>query len=735
VSAVFLKVVNMSLTASWLLLAILVLRPFLKKVPKRLWSWVWAIAAVRLVLPLSRKSILSLIPVAEPVAPDIAYHPVPMVNFGVESVNRVVNPIVMESFTPQAGASMNPLQIWIPIGAILWLVGIAALLLWLLISSLSLKRRVADAVCLQDKLFQSEKIRFPFVFGFFRPKIYLPYDLSATDTAHITAHENEHIRRGDHRRKILGYLILCVHWFNPLVWLCYHLFCRDMELACDEAVVKNMDAANRADYAQALLNCAAPKSRRLVCPLAFGQSNIKTRIKSVLHYKKPKFWLIVLCVVLCIVLCVCFLTDPKGEYEQTYGDTVDWAFSPMMSATWHYVFSFDVTMPHTHIEASCSDGMLWNLYEEDQPQGKHLTFYGDSILGWSPDFPQATKEAEVDFVVYDGENQLYSGTILIQQTEKTDAGQILYQARLVESDGLVLLALDDGAALVRMEDLEVSGSISRYVDVAFIGTSDVGYETLCMLSENAHLPRRYGNVEKLCPVFRIESVDDLENFIRALEGEFSTSEAFNAHPSFDEQCAGYNDDFFRESTLFLVYIEEPSSSISHMVEDVVVEDGAMDIRICRIAPTERDEMMAGWLMSVAVNRQAVAACDTFDAYICAEMNPDDTFPKGELIAAYRFEGESMMESAAVRLYDSGEFTMTFSPASSYLAYGTYVQTEDRLVLHTDDGKLQYCFDVTETGIVFDGELSSKEVFLSGLQDGSVLEKLQGSSSLPVGTKA
>jgi len=456
-----------------------------------------------------------------------------------------------------------------------------------------------------------------------------------------------------------------------------------------------MDSASRADYAQALLNCAAPKSRRLACPLAFGQSNIKTRIKSVLHYKKPKFWLIVFCVVLCAALCVCFLTDPKGNYEQTYGDTVDWAFSPMMSATWHYVFSFDVTMPHTHIEASCSDGMLWNLYEEDQPQGKHLTFYGDSILGWSPDFPQATKEAEVDFVVYDGEKQLYSGTILIEQTEKTDAGQIFYQARLVESDGLVLLALDDGAALVRTEDLEVSGSISRYVDVACIGTSDVGYETLCMLSENAHLPRRYGNVEKLCPVFRIESVKDLEHFVRALEGEFSTDEAFNAHPSFDEQCTAYNDDFFRESTLFLVYIEEPSSSISHMVEDVVVEDGTMDIRICRIAPTERDEMMAGWLLSVAVNKQAVAACDTFDAYICSEMNPDDTFPKGELIAAYRFEGESMMESAVVCLYDSGEFTMTFSPASSYFGYGTYVQTQEQLVLHTDDGKLQYCFDVTQ----------------------------------------
>lgn len=310
----FLKIINMSISASWLVLAVLLLRFVLKKAPKWVNVLLWGIVAVRLAFPFSIESALSLIPSAETVPMDIEMAVQPTINSGVPVINSMVNPM-LSSFAPPQDVltSANPLQIWIPIFSILWIAGIAALLLYTVVSYWRLRRKVSEAVILRDNIFQSENVASPFVLGVFRPKIYLPYNMGGQDLNHVVAHEQAHIRRRDHWWKPLGFLLLTIHWFNPLMWLAYVLLCRDIELACDEKVIKVLGNEQRADYTQALVACSVNRRVIAACPLAFGEVGVKERVKSVMNYKKPAFWVVVLAVIACVVVAVCFLTDPEQD--------------------------------------------------------------------------------------------------------------------------------------------------------------------------------------------------------------------------------------------------------------------------------------------------------------------------------------------------------------------------------------------------------------------------------------
>ncbi len=309
-SQIFLRTVNMSISASYVVLAVLFLRLVLKKAPKWITVLLWGIAAVRLICPFSFESVLSLIPSAEVVSPDIMMENTPTINTGIPMLNQTLNPIISESFMPSPGGSVNPLQIFIPIFAAVWVVGIALLLLYTGISYVRVKRRIGTAVLYQDNLYQSENVASPFVLGILKPKIYLPFNMNEQDIEHVVAHEKAHICRKDHLWKPLGFLLLALHWFNPLMWLGYVLLCRDIELACDEKVIKTLDRDARADYTQALLTCSVNRRMIAACPLAFGEVGVRDRVKSVLNYKKPAFWIIIAAIVACVVLAVCFLTNP-----------------------------------------------------------------------------------------------------------------------------------------------------------------------------------------------------------------------------------------------------------------------------------------------------------------------------------------------------------------------------------------------------------------------------------------
>ena len=356
-TAIFLKILNMSISASWLILAVLALRIVLKKAPKWANVLLWGIVAVRLLWPFSIESAMSLIPSAETVSSEIMMDPEPTIHTGVSVINDAVNPVITESFAPAPGASVNPLQIWIPVIASIWVAGIVILLGYTVVSYLLLRRKVGTAVLLKDNIFQSENVGSPFVLGIVRPKIYLPFQMGEQDLQHVIAHERAHIRRRDHWWKPFGFLLLTIYWFNPLMWLAYVLLCRDIELACDEKVIRELGSEQRAGYSQALLTCSVNRRMIAACPLSFGEVGVKERVKLVLNYKKPAFWIIVATVVICVVVAVCFLTDPTDPTDPTeQRETLTW----VQELSVDDVLSADLVVFH-----QASDKQFKNLSEEE----------------------------------------------------------------------------------------------------------------------------------------------------------------------------------------------------------------------------------------------------------------------------------------------------------------------------------------------------------------------------------
>lgn len=309
-SAVFLKVLNMSITASWLILAVVLTRLILKKAPKWIPCLLWGLVAIRLICPFSFESVLSLIPSSETIPANIAEQHEPAITTGITIVNEVVNPVVAESFTPAPTDSANPLQIVIPVAAIIWIDGIVIMLAYALFSYLKLKKTVSVCVPAGERILACDEVKAPFILGVFRPVIYVPSSMSGKTLEHVIRHEKAHLQRHDHWWKPLGFLLLSVYWFNPLCWIAYILLCRDIEMACDEKVIRDMDKDDMAAYSQALLDCSFPRKRIAACPLAFGEVGVKERIKGVLNYKKPAFWIILIAMIACIVLAVCLMTDP-----------------------------------------------------------------------------------------------------------------------------------------------------------------------------------------------------------------------------------------------------------------------------------------------------------------------------------------------------------------------------------------------------------------------------------------
>lgn len=311
-SSLFLKIVNMSIAASWLILAVVLLRVVLKKAPKWINVLLWGIVAFRLICPFSFESALSLIPSAETISPEIMMDWTPEISTGVSSIDKVVNPIITDTFAPEPIASANPLQLLIPVLAIVWAIGIIAMLVYAAVSYFRLQKKVGASLSVRDNIWICDDIQTPFILGFFKPSIYIPSGTDEAQLPYIIAHENAHLKRCDHWWKPLGYLVLAIHWFNPLVWITYILLCRDIELACDEKVIRGLNQNESISYSEALLSCSVNRRTVMVCPLAFGEVGVKERVKNVLNYKKPAFWIVAIAVVASIVLGVCFLTNPSS---------------------------------------------------------------------------------------------------------------------------------------------------------------------------------------------------------------------------------------------------------------------------------------------------------------------------------------------------------------------------------------------------------------------------------------
>ena len=334
-SGIFLKLLNLSISASWLVLTVLALRMVLRRAPKWVNVLLWGMVALRLVLPFSIESALSLIPSAETVSPEVVqFDPAPTITSGVTIIDNAVNPSLSESFAAAPLASVNPLYVWTYLAGWVWLIGLTAMLLYALVSYLRLRRRVSASIPLRENIYVCDEVPSPFILGIVHPCIYLPSALDEAQRGSVLSHERAHLARRDHWWKPLGFALLAVYWFNPLLWLAYTLLCRDIELACDERVLRGMDAGQIKDYSSALLACSVPRRMLAACPLAFGEVGVGARVKNALRYKKPAFWVVAASVIVCIVVAVCFLTNPRTDTDAaglvgfhreqvTYADVTD----------------------------------------------------------------------------------------------------------------------------------------------------------------------------------------------------------------------------------------------------------------------------------------------------------------------------------------------------------------------------------------------------------------------------
>ena len=336
----FIEVLNLSIAGSWMILAVLLLRLVLKRAPKALVCALWLLVGLRLLLPFSVESALSLIPSRQTVSAAIVEpgtlppvrvsgqnspaenggaalpSQVEVIDSGLPALDRALNPVINESLAPELGASVDPLQVLTAVSGWVWLLGCLVMLGYGALSFLRLKLRLREAVLAGPGVREGSMVDSPFVLGIFRPVIYLPLGLSERDRKMVLSHERAHLKRRDNWVKPLAYILLAVHWFNPLVWLAYVLLCRDIESACDERVLKDMGREERRAYSAALLNCSVRPRMIGACPLAFGELSVKGRIKSVLNYKKPGFWISLAALAACVVVAVCFLTDPVKEPEE-----------------------------------------------------------------------------------------------------------------------------------------------------------------------------------------------------------------------------------------------------------------------------------------------------------------------------------------------------------------------------------------------------------------------------------
>lgn len=309
---IFIEVLNCTLAAAIAGLAVLLLRILLRRAPKKFSYLLWAVVLFRALCPFSPESALSLMPVqSRPISQDIVYQQSPHIDTGVPAVDDAAG-AVLQYAAPQAASSANPLQVWMFVLAVLWAAGAVLLVLWAAVSYWRLRRRLRTAVRLEGNVWETDRIGTAVVMGFFRPAVYLPAGLSQEEQEVILAHERVHLARKDHWFKALAFLALCIHWFNPVLWLCWHFAQKDMEMSCDEVVLRDMEGDGRKRYSLTLLRLSERQSG-LFSPIAFGENGVKGRIKNVLRYKKPVGWVLVAAGLLAAGLIAGLFFNPPGE--------------------------------------------------------------------------------------------------------------------------------------------------------------------------------------------------------------------------------------------------------------------------------------------------------------------------------------------------------------------------------------------------------------------------------------
>lgn len=639
-SAVFLKLLNMSIAASWLILAVLAARLLLKKAPRWIICLLWGLAGLRLLCPFSLQSGLSLIPNPETVPANIALSPHPAIQSGITAVNEAVNPVLERAFAPAAGDSANPLQVLLPILSLIWALGAAALLLYALLSFLRLRRSVAASVPAGEGVWACDELGSPFILGLFRPRIYVPSALDGETLACVLRHEQAHLRRLDHWWKPLGFLLLTVYWFNPLCWLAYVLLCRDIEAACDERVLRDLDRAGTAAYSQALLDCGLPRRRIAACPLAFGELGVRQRVKRALHYKKPAFWVVLAALVACALLAVCFLTNPREKPKPSDG--------PVPSLVYDGVLYYSTGREEpVEPDESAVVGRIASVVSPDQWPWENLqanfdaagapvasvngTLYVRTEQEWVR-FAYAEDQSPASrFTFYATILELNDQYLLVQPVEGSselrscdkiyvpirnmppspapwvgDTVEIVYDGLIMETYPGQIGKVDS----IRIVDQKGSKEEMTVKVVRSESTEEGG-----LLAERCQNADKLGGGTELhYPVFRCETKAELEEFKALYEQIVLPIYSENLEPLEPvDQVGEYKEGFFAGRFLLIAYVEAESGSLRYGLRDVTAEGGQLCMNVVQTNPVGRTCDMAAWLVIAELPKSMLEGVTGFDA--------------------------------------------------------------------------------------------------------------------------
>lgn len=649
----FVSVVNMSISAGWIVLAVLLLRLLLKKAPKWITVLLWGIVAVRLICPFTIESALSLIPSAQTINPEVALNE-PAIDSGVPVIDNIVNPVIggaTISFQPEK--DLNFFKFIMPYLAGLWLVGIAALLIYTVISYVKLKKKIGTAILLRDNIFQSESVISPFVLGLVKPKIYLPFNMSEQDMSHVVAHEQAHIRRKDHWWKPFGFLLLTIHWFNPLMWLGYVLLCRDIEIACDEKVVKELNTEQKADYSQALLTCSVNRRMIAACPLAFGEVGVKNRVKSVLNYKKPAFWIIIIAIIASIVAAVCFLTNPINstdtvlnklikleDYEVVEQDQKKITLAIPLSDLPDSIYSENgAEFKHNEIvayknattsiylkEARYSNEGNDNLYfcfdfDFDLPKKQGVLIYpyeitnnglsgsvrttDNVLIANNGDFSDAVKDRG------QGSGNLiwfYVSTDALKQAQGTICFDVFLNeiTYFLDGDDYSSASNVGGADANNSEAFESTVSYANWTDSSelYTGALNGPVDPTVSITGNAYA----------LPIYRFDTLADLDNFKQTFKTVLTMDSGYDEVPSFNDATTKYDKSFFENNSLILVYVGANNCTHRFNLAAINHSKNRFYVSVQETTNAEAvDTAMAGWFITVTVSDDLLNNIHIYDA--------------------------------------------------------------------------------------------------------------------------
>lgn len=562
-NAFFLELLNMSLVASLLIVAVIILRLVFKKAPKAIICVLWALVGLRLVCPFSFESKLSLVPESELVTyiseqseNSDAVKDFEKVTRSVVSYDAPDGSVVVAT---KESVKFDYAGFLIDALPFVWIGGMALMALSSIISYIRLRRQMLICVKKDDNIWLCDGIKSPFILGIIKPKIYVPSHLNEEEQRVVVAHEQAHIKRLDHLFKPLGFLILTIHWFNPLVWVAYALLCRDIESACDERVVKKMSGEDKKLYSSTLLSCSAPRHMLTACPVAFGEVSVKGRVKSVLSYKKPAFWICIAAVLACAVVAVLFMTNPVKK--QTSGfETPEELISQAILNNNENIYTKDNFLSESHyvfgteelggnkttyylwaacIEYSCENGELTEGLGGVGPKAVTVKEMPDSTFElveyWEPedgeDYGDSIKEKFPDYLI----NRVLYGTS--QDCVLDDVKEAAYEHFGIEKPdadvgeyprfaGKILEVYEDYYLVAPLEDEIIMGQSIEKICVYKIKDSDAEFIkgdviSVCYynLLEDSLPPFIYAKSISLCSkiFWRIEP--QIVEYYRVYEGE------------------------------------------------------------------------------------------------------------------------------------------------------------------------------------------------------------------------